>query len=149
MKKKNLSLMCAAMLAATAIPANFAMESAARCPSVYFSFSLSGLTEILLSASRFSTSSSDMSCWMSLRTSFRSFLFSFMGYVLPFRRLRKTYYRRNICECQHRPHRTTRWRHMAVLPQLGQVWRRRVTVCRPFTYCAMVGTKTAWQLGHS
>lgn len=25
MKKKNLSLMCAAMLAATAIPANFAM----------------------------------------------------------------------------------------------------------------------------
>ena len=73
---------------------------------------------------------------------------SFMGYVLPFCRLRKTYYRRNICECQHRPHRTTRWRHMAVLPQLGQVRRRRVRVCRPFTYCAMVGTKTAWQLGH-
>ena len=60
------------------LPANFAMESAARCPSVYFSFSLSGLTEILLSASRFSTSSSVMSCRMSLSTSFNSFLFSFI-----------------------------------------------------------------------
>ena len=46
MKKKNLSLMCAAMLAATAIPANFAMASAARCPNVYFFFPLSGLTDI-------------------------------------------------------------------------------------------------------
>ena len=45
---------------------------------VYFSFSLSGLTEILLSASRFSTSSSVMSCRMSLSTSFNSFLFSFI-----------------------------------------------------------------------
>ena len=60
------------------LPANFAIESAARCPSVYFSFSLSGLTEILLSASRFSTSSSVMSCRMSLSTSFNSFLFSFI-----------------------------------------------------------------------
>ena len=128
------------------LPANLAMASAARWPRVYFS--AEGLTDILLSASRFSTSSSDMSWRMSLRTSFRSFLFSFMGYVLPFRRLRKIYYRRNPWECQHRPHRTMRWRHMEVFPQSGQVRRRRVRVCRPFTYCAMVGTKTAWQWGH-
>ena len=64
------------------LPANFAIASAARCPSVYFS--VAGLSEILLSASRFRTSSSDISCWMSLRTSFRSFRFSFMKFALPF-----------------------------------------------------------------
>ena len=58
------------------LPANFAIASAARCPSVYFS--VVGFSEILLSASRFRTSSSVISCWMSLRTSFRSFRFSFI-----------------------------------------------------------------------
>ena len=58
------------------LPANFAIASAARCPSVYFS--VAGLSEILLSASKFRTSSSVISCWMSLRTSFRSFRFSFI-----------------------------------------------------------------------
>ena len=60
------------------LPANFAIVSAARCPSVYFSFSFSGLTEILLSAKRFKTSSSVISCRMSFSTSFNNFLFSFM-----------------------------------------------------------------------
>ena len=60
------------------LPANFAMESAARCPSVYFSFPLSGCTETLLSASRSNTSSSVISWRISFRTSFNSFLFSFM-----------------------------------------------------------------------
>ena len=41
------------------LPANFAMASAARWPRVYFSFSPAGFSEILLSASRFSTSSSE------------------------------------------------------------------------------------------
>ena len=63
------------------LPANFAMASAARCPSVYFSFPLSGLTEILLSASRFNTSSSVISWRISLSTSFSSFLFSFISIV--------------------------------------------------------------------
>ena len=60
------------------LPANFAMVSAARCPNVYLSYPLSGLTEIWLSASRFSTSSSVISWRISLRTSFNNFLFSFM-----------------------------------------------------------------------
>jgi len=64
------------------LPANFAIASAARCPSVYFS--AVGLSEILLSASRFRTSSSVISCRMSLRTSFRSLRFSFMGFATPF-----------------------------------------------------------------
>ena len=55
------------------------LTAAARCPSVYLSFSVSGFTEILLSASRFSTSSSLISRRISLRTSFSSFLFSFIG----------------------------------------------------------------------
>ena len=58
------------------LPANLAIASAERCPSVYFS--VAGLSEIMLSASKFRTSSSDISCWMSLRTSFRSFRFSFI-----------------------------------------------------------------------
>ena len=60
------------------LPANFAMASAARCPRVYFSFSPARFSEILLSASRFSTSSSVMSWRISLRTSLKSFLFSFI-----------------------------------------------------------------------
>ena len=63
------------------LPANLAMASAARCPSVYFSVPLSGLTEILLSASRFSTSSSVISRRISLSTSFNSFRFSFIAVI--------------------------------------------------------------------
>ena len=58
------------------LPANLTMASAARWPRVYFS--AEGLTDILLSASRFSTSSSVISWRISLSTSFNSFLFSFM-----------------------------------------------------------------------
>ena len=65
------------------LPANFAIASAARCPKVYFS--AVGLSEILLSASRFKTSSSVISCRISLRTSFRSFRFSFIKPALSFR----------------------------------------------------------------
>ena len=60
------------------LPANFAMASAARWPRVYFSFSPAGFSEILLSASRFSTSSSVISWRMSLRTSLKSLRFSFI-----------------------------------------------------------------------
>ena len=45
------------------LPANFAIASAALCPSVYFS--VVGFLEILLSASRFSTSSYVISCLIS------------------------------------------------------------------------------------
>lgn len=48
------------------LPANLAMASAARWPRVYFSFSPAGFSEILLSASRFRTSSSVISWRLSL-----------------------------------------------------------------------------------
>ena len=56
-------------------PANFSMESAARRPSVYFSFPPSGRTEILLSVGGFNTSSSVISRRISLETYLNGFLF--------------------------------------------------------------------------
>ena len=60
------------------LPANLTMASAARRLRVYFSFSPARFSEILLSASRFSTSSSVISRRMSLRTSLKSLRFSFI-----------------------------------------------------------------------
>ena len=60
------------------LPANLAMASAARWPMVYFSDAREVFSEILLSASRFRTSSSVISWRISLSTSFNSLRFSFM-----------------------------------------------------------------------
>ena len=61
------------------LPANFAMASAAFAPKeLSFFCCFSGFSETLLSASSFRTSSSDISCAMSVSTSFIRFLLFFM-----------------------------------------------------------------------